>query len=166
MAKTVDEYIAQFDSEMQRRLQTLRLLIRTQAPQASESISYGMPAYKLGGKPLVYFAGYPSHIGFYATPNGHEAFAKELAEYKQGKGSVQFPNDRPLPVDLIKRIAAYRKDDMPYIGAPAASALAEIGVARASQLKDFTEKDLLAMHGIGPKAIRMLREAGVELKNS
>ena len=67
-----------------------------------------MPAYKTNKKPLVYFAGYPNHIGFYATPSGHEKFAKELAEFKQGKGSVQFPLDKPIPYDLIKKIVEFR----------------------------------------------------------
>lgn len=106
---TVDEYIAGFAGDVKKRLEVLRLLIRTEAPEAVESIAYGMPAYKLGGTPLVYFAGYPHHIGFYATPNGHEAFVEEFAAYKQGKGSVQFPHDQPLPVDLIRRVVRYRK---------------------------------------------------------
>src|SRR5690554_7664798 len=67
-----------------------------------------MPAYKLNKKPLVYFAGYKNHIGFYATPTGHLEFAKELSKYKQGKGSVQFPLDEPLPVNLIERIIRFR----------------------------------------------------------
>jgi uncharacterized protein YdhG (YjbR/CyaY superfamily) len=67
-----------------------------------------MPAYKLNKKPLVYFAGYANHIGFYATPNGHAKFAKELSIYKQGKGSVQFPIDEPMPLGLIKKIVAFR----------------------------------------------------------
>ena len=109
---TVDEYINQFDGEVKKRLEVLRLLVRTQAPEAKESIAYGMPAYKLNDKPLVYFAGYAKHIGFYATPNGHAAFAEEFAKYKQGKGSVKSPNDRPLPVDLIKRVITYRKNNV------------------------------------------------------
>ena len=83
-------------------------VILTEAPNAIESISYGMPAYKLNGKPLVYFAGYKHHIGFYATPSGHSEFAKELANYKEGKGSVQFPIKEKFPYDLIKRMVAFR----------------------------------------------------------
>ncbi|MFV0269258.1 MAG: iron chaperone, partial [Draconibacterium sp.] len=80
---------------------------------AVESIAYGMPAYKLNKKPLVYFAAYARHIGFYATPSGHQEFASELSVYKQGKGSVQFPIDEPLPTDLIRRIVAFRvKENM------------------------------------------------------
>lgn len=104
----VDEYLQQFEDETLEHLHTMRKLIRETAPEAEESISYGMPAYKFNGKPLVYFAGYKSHIGFYATPTGHEAFAKELSKYKQGKGSVQFPLNEPLPVKLITEIVKFR----------------------------------------------------------
>tara|TARA_B100000508_G_C11315290_1_gene206701 strand:- start:49 stop:405 length:357 start_codon:yes stop_codon:yes gene_type:complete len=105
---TVDAYIAQFPAEVQQKLLQLRELIQSTAPEAEEGISYGMPAYKLNKKPLVYFAGYDQHIGFYATPSGHEAFQKELAGYKQGKGSVQFPLSEPLPLELIQRIITFR----------------------------------------------------------
>ncbi len=77
-----------------------------------EGIAYQMPAYKIKGKPLVYFAAYKNHIGFYATPTGHSAFAEELSKYKQGKGSVQFPLDEPIPFDLIERIVAFRAQEI------------------------------------------------------
>ena len=67
-----------------------------------------MPAYKINKKPLVYFGGFAKHIGFYATPTGHEKFKKQLSVYKQGKGSVQFPLDQQLPVALIKNIIKFR----------------------------------------------------------
>lgn len=105
---TVDQYIQEFETEVRERLITIRELIRETAPEAVESISYGMPAYKVNGKPLVYFAGYKSHIGFYATPTGHKAFEKELSKFKQGKGSVQFPLNEPLPMKLIKEIVLFR----------------------------------------------------------
>ena len=76
-----------------------------------ESMAYGMPAYKLNGKPLVYFAGHKNHIGFYALPTGHSLFNHELSKYKHGKGSVQFPVDQPIPFDLIKRIAEFRVNE-------------------------------------------------------
>ncbi len=104
----VDEYILEFENETRERLISVRKLIRETAPETVESISYGMPAYKVNGKPLVYFAGYKSHIGFYATPTGHKAFEKELSKYKQGKGSVQFPLNEPLPMKLIKEIVLFR----------------------------------------------------------
>ena len=106
--QTVDAYIAQFQGIARDRLEQMRQVIREAAPQAVESIAYKMPAYKLDGKPLVYFAGYPHHVGLYATPNGHEAFANEFAKYKQGKGSVQFPHDQELPIGLVRRVVEYR----------------------------------------------------------
>jgi uncharacterized protein YdhG (YjbR/CyaY superfamily) len=105
---SVDTYLRQFTGELRQRLESLRTLIQEEAPGAIENFSYGLVGYKLDGKPLVYFGGFKSHIGFYATPNGHEAFKDEFSKYKQGKGSVQFPLDRPLPFELIKRVIAYR----------------------------------------------------------
>jgi uncharacterized protein YdhG (YjbR/CyaY superfamily) len=105
---SVDEYIKDFPEEIQNMLSEIRRAIIELAPQAEESISYGMPAYKLNGKPLVYFAAFKNHIGFYATPSGHVGFEKELAKYKQGKGSVQFPIDKPIPLKLIAKIVAYK----------------------------------------------------------
>jgi len=104
----VDKYIATFPQEVQEILKNIREIIKNEAPDAVEGFAYGMPSYKTHGKPLVYFAGYKSHIGFYATPSGHESFLKELAKYKQGKGSVQFPIDQPMPFDLIQQMVAFR----------------------------------------------------------
>ena len=104
----VNAYILSFPKEIQKHLNQVRKTIKSEAPGAEEGISYGMPAYKLNGKPLVYFAGYKNHIGFYATPQGHEAFEKELSVYKQGKGSVQFPISEPMPLSLISRIVKFR----------------------------------------------------------
>ena len=106
--KTVEAYINAFPSHFGNTLNRIRSIIKQNAPVAVESIRYGMPAYKLNGKPLVYFAGYKNHVGLYATPSGHSQFAAELARYKQGKGSVQFPIDEPLPFDLIERIVQFR----------------------------------------------------------
>ena len=104
----IDHYIATFPAPVQELLQQVRQAILQAAPGAEESISYAMPAYKLKGKALVYFAGYKNHIGFYATPTGHTAFAEDLSKYKQGKGSVQFPVTEPMPLELIKRIVKFR----------------------------------------------------------
>ena len=97
----VTKYISTFPSEIQERLTAIRNLITTLAPDAEEGFSYGMPAYKTFKKPLVYFAGFEMHIGFYATPEGHEAFKERTKNYKQGKGSIQFPHTEKLPLDLI-----------------------------------------------------------------
>jgi uncharacterized protein YdhG (YjbR/CyaY superfamily) len=104
----IDEYIAGFTPEIQLILNQVRSIIKQAAPEAEESIGYGMPAYKTHGKPLVYFAGCKNHIGFYATPSGHAEFVKELSTYKQGKGSVQFPIDQPMPLKLIAQIVEFR----------------------------------------------------------
>ncbi|TRW25690.1 DUF1801 domain-containing protein [Flavobacterium zepuense] len=104
----VDSYIANFPPATQKLLWQIRETILSAAPRAEESISYGMPAYKTNGKPLVYFAGCKNHIGFYATPTGHKEFEAELSHYKQGKGSVQFPINEDLPIDLISRIVTFR----------------------------------------------------------
>ena len=106
--KNVDEYIKSFPTDTGKKLEQIRRTIRKAAPGATESMSYGMPAYKTNKKPLVYFAGYRNHIGFYATPSGHSAFAEELSKFRQGKGSVQFPLDEPLPLDLIRQITLFR----------------------------------------------------------
>lgn len=106
---SVDDYINQFDTEVASRLKQMRDIVRTEVPEAVEAMSYGLVGYKLNGKPLVYFGGFYKHVGFYATPNGHEAFKQDFSVYKQGKGSVQFPLDKPLPLDLIRRVVVYRK---------------------------------------------------------
>lgn len=108
MADEVQRYIDQFDGETKARLLQLREIITREAPNAEEGIMYGLVGYKLKKKPLVYFGGFSHHVGFYATPQGHEKFAEELSGYKQGKGSVQFPLDEPLPVDLIKRMVQFK----------------------------------------------------------
>lgn len=104
----VDAYIAGFDGITRERLERMRELVLAAAPGAVERIAYGMPAYQLAGKPLVYFAGYTKHTGFYATPNGHEEFAAEFARFRQGRGSVQFPHTEPLPEDLVRRVVRFR----------------------------------------------------------
>lgn len=108
----IDAYFTTFPAEVQDRLSQIRSIIRDNAPQAVERMSYGMPGYFLYDKPVVYFAGYKKHIGLYATPTGHNAFKDELSLYKQGKGSVQFPIDRQLPTELIVRIVKYRVDEI------------------------------------------------------
>jgi len=104
---TIDEYIAQFPPEIRTRLESLKNVIREAAPEAGEKISYNMPTFTLNGN-LVHFAAQKNHIGFYPTPSGIEKFKDKLSEYKSSKGAVQFPNDRPLPLDLIREIVAFR----------------------------------------------------------
>ena len=104
----IETYIQQFPYNVQEILQKIRRLINDNAPDADELFAYGMPAYKLNKKPLVYFAAFKNHIGFYATPSGHSEFQEELSKYKQGKGSVQFPLGKPIPYKLIERIVKFR----------------------------------------------------------
>lgn len=108
---SVDDYIRSFPENVQVRLIQIRDIIKINAPEAEESIAYKMAAYKTNRRPLVYFAGFTSHIGFYAIPTGHAKFAEELSGYKHGKGSVQFPMDEPLPLDLIGRIVKFRVEE-------------------------------------------------------
>jgi len=107
-ASTIDDYIAEFPAETQQRLQQMRAVIKENAPGAVETISYAIPTFDLNKKHLVHFAGYATHIGFYPSPSGMEAFEAEFQPYKRAKGSVQFPLDQPLPLDLIRRVVAFR----------------------------------------------------------
>lgn len=106
--KTIDEYIAAFPEDVQKVLEQIRATIAKAAPGAEETISYAIPTFTLNKTYLVYFAAFRNHIGFYAAPTGHEAFKKELSAYKVGKGSVQFPLDQPMPLDLITRIVKFK----------------------------------------------------------
>jgi uncharacterized protein YdhG (YjbR/CyaY superfamily) len=106
--KTIDEYIKTFPEDVQTILKKVRQTIRKAAPDAVEAISYQMPTFKLNGRNLVHFAGWARHIGFYPTPSGTAAFQKELASYKAAKGSAQFPLDKPIPYDLVKKIVIFR----------------------------------------------------------
>jgi len=108
----VDTYIDKFDGEVKSRLLHLREIVRREVPAAEEGFVYGLVGYKLNKKPLVYFGGFTKHIGFYATPQGHEAFVSDLSQYKQGKGSVQFPLSQPLPEDLIVRMVRFRREQL------------------------------------------------------
>lgn len=105
--QNIDEYIAAFPKEVQSILQLVRTSIRKAAPDAEETINYQMPTFKLQGD-LVHFAGYKNHIGFYPAPSGIEAFKKQLSVYKGAKGSVQFPLDQPMPLELITKIVKFR----------------------------------------------------------
>ncbi|HUR12497.1 MAG TPA: DUF1801 domain-containing protein [Flavitalea sp.] len=103
----IDAYIAGFPKEVQQLLQQVRVTIRKAAPAAVEAIKYAIPTFILEGN-LVHFAGYKNHIGFYPAPDGIATFKKELSKYKGAKGSVQFPIDEPMPLDLITKIVKFR----------------------------------------------------------
>ena len=104
---TIDEYIKTFPVDVQSILEKMRQTVRKAAPGAVEAIAYQMPTFRLNGN-LVHFAAFKSHIGFYPTPSGIEAFKKEISRYKWSKGAVQFPLDEPIPYDLVEKIVKFR----------------------------------------------------------
>lgn len=104
---SIDEYIATFPTEVQKILEELRAAIKASAPDAEEKISYQMPTFALRGN-LVHFAAWKNHIGFYPTSSGTQAFKHELSVYEGAKGSIKFPIDKPLPLELIRRIVTFR----------------------------------------------------------
>jgi uncharacterized protein YdhG (YjbR/CyaY superfamily) len=103
----VDKYIAGFPEDIRKALEKLRATLKKAAPDAEEIINYGIPTLTYHGN-LVHFGGFKNHIGFYPTPSGIEAFKKDLSGYEMAKGSVKFPLDKPLPLDLITRIVKFR----------------------------------------------------------
>jgi uncharacterized protein YdhG (YjbR/CyaY superfamily) len=105
--KTVDEYQTQFSGEVRTMLDELRSIILKTVPDAQELISYNMPAYKTSAM-VAYYAGYKAHIGFYPTPGPLKELAAELTAYKTSKGAIQFPLDKPLPVNLVKKLLKLR----------------------------------------------------------
>ena len=108
-AKSIGEYISEFPPETQKLLEEVRATIKAAAPDATETISYAIPTFDLNGHHLVFFAGYEKHIGFYPVTGAVKyAFESDLKPYKQGKGSVQFPLDQPMPTDLIRRIVEFK----------------------------------------------------------
>lgn len=113
---TIDAYIAAYPDDVQAKLQAIRATLREVAPTATEAIKYGIPTFVLDGTNLVHFGGYKDHIGFYPTPTGTEAFQKEIAGYKFSKGTIRFPLDKPLPLDLIRRITAFRVEEVAAAG--------------------------------------------------
>lgn len=105
--RTVDEYIAQFPPEVGEKLKELRAAVLEAAPDATEKISWGMPAYSLNGM-LVYFAAFKNHIGFFPEANGVAAFLPKLDGYKTSKGTIQFPLSKPVPLDLVREVVRFK----------------------------------------------------------
>ena len=108
--KTVDEYIHTFPEETREKLESIRETIKNAAPKAEELISYNMPAYR-HVKMLAYFAAQKNHLGFYPGASGIENFKQEISAFKWSKGAIQFPNDKPLPLDLIDKIIRFRVEE-------------------------------------------------------
>jgi uncharacterized protein YdhG (YjbR/CyaY superfamily) len=114
---SIDEYIASFPDEVQKILEELRATIKATAPNTKEKISYQIPTFELNGRNLIHFAAWKKHIGMYPIPAGSEAFEKELAQYTDGKGTLKFPLDKPLPLKLIREIVQFRVvDNLKNIG--------------------------------------------------
>jgi uncharacterized protein YdhG (YjbR/CyaY superfamily) len=119
IAKDINEYIAGFPESVRGILEALRATIKEAVPGAEETISYAIPAFKLKGRILVYFAGFKNHIGLYPAPRENEAFKKELSGYKGGKGTVQFPLTEPIPLPLVAKIVKFRaKENLEKAKAP------------------------------------------------
>jgi uncharacterized protein YdhG (YjbR/CyaY superfamily) len=108
ITNNIDEYIAGFPKEIQKTLKLIRETIKKAAPDAEETISYAIPTFTLNGHYLIYFAGYKNHVSIYPAPRGNEDFKDELSQYKGGKGTVQFPLDKPIPLNLLRRIVKFR----------------------------------------------------------
>ena len=114
MAKTdfqsIDEYIAACPEETHERLQKIRESIQKLVPDAKEKISYQIACFALNGRNLVHFAGWKKHISLYPTPAGDDAFGKQIAPYIDGKGTLKFPLDKPLPMALIRKVVKLHVD--------------------------------------------------------
>jgi len=107
MAVSIDQYITEAPQEVQKKLRELKTVIKAEVPEAEERIAYGMPTFSQEGN-LVHFAAFKNHIGFFPAPSGIENFKDELAKYKTSKGTVQFPLDEEIPMDLVREIVRFR----------------------------------------------------------
>jgi len=196
----IDDFIADFPESTQKLLEQMRSTIQKAAPEATETISYGIPTFVLKGN-LVHFSGYKNHIGFYPGSAGIKSFEKELSKYKGAKGSVQFPINEPLPLDLVTKIVEFRviqnlekaeakktlktcpkghkfhktpecptcpiceQDRKPEEGflsnfsSPARRALEGKGINSVKKLASFTEKEIMALHGMGPASLPKMKAA-------
>lgn len=109
--QSIDEYIATFPADVQKVLEAIRATIQAAAPDAREKISYQIAAFELNGKNLIGFAGWKKHVSIYPIPSGSDAFNKEISQYVDGKGTLKFPLNKPLPLKLISKIVKYRVAD-------------------------------------------------------
>jgi len=107
--KDIDEYIARFPLDIQESLEQIRMTIKKVVPEAEETISYGIPTFNLNGTYLIYFAAYKNHIGFYPIPGAIAQVDKDFASYKtSGKGTIQFPLNKPMPLNLITKLVKFK----------------------------------------------------------
>jgi uncharacterized protein YdhG (YjbR/CyaY superfamily) len=161
--QTIDEYIAGYPPDVQKILKKIRTTIRKAAPKAAETIKYQMPTYTLNGN-LVSFGVYKQHIGIYPVPAGTKKFQREIAGYRSAKSTVRLPLDEPIPLDLIGQLVQFRVKEnqggfLYVLGAPARRALEREGITTVKQLARYNEKDILALHGMGPSSMPKLRAA-------
>jgi uncharacterized protein YdhG (YjbR/CyaY superfamily) len=105
---SIDAYIASFPWEIQKALEEIRSIIIAAVPDAREKISYQIPTFELNGRNLVHFAAWKNHVAMYPIPSGTATFEKELAQYIAGKGTIKFPIDKPLPLELIREIVKFQ----------------------------------------------------------
>ena len=108
--KTVDEYFSVLPAKTKTHMKDMRTAIKKAAPQAEELISYNMPAFKCQGM-LVYYAAHTEHIGFYPVSSAIRAFEKDLVKYERSKGTIRFPLDKPIPIDLVRKIVKFRVNE-------------------------------------------------------
>ena len=104
---SMDEYIASFPQETQKVLEDIRATVKAVAPDAKEKISYQIPTFELNGRNLIHFAGWKKHVSLYPVPAGDEAFEKKISKYVAGKGTLKFPLDEPVPLELIEEIVKF-----------------------------------------------------------
>lgn len=165
--ETIDQYIADYPENIQKKLTQIRELISKNAPGAEECINYGIPTFRLHGN-LVHFAAFKSHLGFYPGAAGIEAFADMLGDYETSKGTVQFPINKPIPVKLIKEIVQFRVEQnlekagtgfFRLLSEPAQRALKSKGISDIKKLSKFSEQEIAELHGIGPSSIPILKKA-------
>jgi uncharacterized protein YdhG (YjbR/CyaY superfamily) len=116
--RSIDEYIATFPEDIQEKLQEVRAAIRKEAPRAEEKITYKMPTFDLNGRHLIFFSAWKHHISLYPIPSGTDAFNQEVSRYVDGKGTLKFPLDQPLPLKLIAQIVKFRVADKSQNNAP------------------------------------------------
>lgn len=140
----INQYIAGFPKETQVKMEQVRSIIKKTAPGAEEAISYGIPAFRLYNRYLIYFAGFKNHIGLYPAPVNSEIFKKELSGYKTGKGSVQFPLDKPIPLSLVTKIVKFRaKENEEKLNAKKASKPAAKSTLKRTRLAKPTDEELV-----------------------
>ncbi len=163
--KDVESYINSFPKPVQAILEKIRKVVKKSAPKAKEGISYGMPEYKQEG-PVLYFAAFKHHIGFYPTPSGISAFKKYLSKYKSSKGAVQFPIDKPIPLAIIEKMVKFKvkenvkgSNEFPKMSVPATRALVNAKIKTLKDLSKWTEVAISKLHGMGPSTIPKLKSA-------